>query len=370
MKKILFLLHLPPPIHGASMVSQYIKDSNIINKAFYCRYVNIGISESIDDIGKSNPIKIFRYLNILLKIFINLIKFNPNLCYFTITAKGIAFYKDALIVIILKIFRVKLVIHFHNKGVRSRQNKWFDDKLYRMVFKNSNVILLSKHLFVDIEKYVSQDRVHYCPNGIPSNNKTILKKSNEKNIGKIEILFLSNLIESKGVYILLEACKILQKKQLPFHCTFIGGVGDITAKEFYQKIINLGLTTEVNYVGSKYGSDKEKAFLQADIFALPTYYNNECFPLVILEAMQNALPVISTFEGGIPDIIEDKVTGFLVPQKNAIVLAEKLEYIITNYELMLQMGKAGKAKLENEFTLPIFEENLKTIFNFIFSENH
>ena len=70
-------------------------------------------------------------------------------------------------------------------------------------------------------------------------------------------------------------------------------------------------------MGRKYEKEKEETFAKADIFAFPTYYNNECFPLVLLEAMQHSLPVVSTFEGGIPDIVDEGEAGFLVAQKNA-----------------------------------------------------
>lgn len=164
--KILFILHIPPPVHGAAIVGQTIKDSPAINETFNCRYINLGISASIDEIGKNGFIKVFRYFNLLWQVVVQLITFRPQLCYLTITAKGTGFYKDTLVVLIAKLSGVKFVFHFHNKGVNTRQHKFFDNLLYRIVFKNVDVILLSKYLYSDIQKYVPEERVHYCPNGI------------------------------------------------------------------------------------------------------------------------------------------------------------------------------------------------------------
>ncbi len=94
---------------------------------------------------------------------------------------------------------------------------------------------------------------------------------------------------------------------------------------------------------------------------LPTYYPNECFPLVILEAMQHSLPVISTFEGGIPDMVKDGINGFLIPQRNVIALAERLELLVRYPQLRKQMGRDGRIKYENNFTLGIFEHKLLSI---------
>lgn len=361
--KILFILHLPPPVHGSSTVGQYIYESKIINNAFECRFINLSTSRLINEIGKKPIQKIGRYFSILYQVFKQLICFKPQFCYLAITAKGYAFYKDALIALMAKTFKVPLVYHFHNKGVSTWEKKRLNNILYHIVFKNSYAILLSKYLYPDVQKYFPEQKVFYCPNGIPD---TTVKRTKDldSNDNAVRILFLSNLIESKGVFVLLEACKILQQKQLPFNCTFVGAEGNITAKQFHEKVKEPGLEESVVYLGKKYGNEKEEAFTKADIFAFPTF-ENECFPLVLLEAMQHSLPIVSTFEGGIPDIVDEGETGFLVAQKNAEKLAEKLEILIKDPDLRHRMGIAGRTKYENQFTLSVFENRLKDILSTI-----
>ncbi|WP_332456895.1 glycosyltransferase family 4 protein [Petrimonas sp.] len=365
MRRILFILHTPPPVHGSSVVGKTIKDSSIINEAFECHYINLSTSRLVEEIGKKHFIKIGRYFRIVVQVLWQMLTHKPNLCYIAITAKGPAFYKDSLIVYIVKLFSVHIVYHFHNKGVSHRQNKVLDNLLYRKVFKNSHAILLSKYLYPDVEKYFTRKQVYYCPNGIP---KTDISHSD--NFGQIEIknlpvkiLFLSNLIKSKGVFVLLEACKILMEKGTTFYCTYVGGEGDVSTQHFNKKVKQLELTDHVFFVGRKYGQEKEKYFLEADIFVFPTFYNYECFPLVLLEAMQHRLPTISTFEGGITEIVEDGKTGFLVPQKDVETLAEKLEILIKDPVLRKQMGESGRKKYEKEFTLSKFEHRLKEILS-------
>ena len=165
--KILFILHYPPPIHGSSLVGGYIKASRIINETFDCRYINLGTSASVEEIGKNPAGKLIRYIKLIWQVKKELIFFRPSLCYLTISSKGAGFYKDALIVFLVRLFGVKPVYHFHNKGIIARQERFFDNILYRFVFRNADVILLSKHLYPDVSKYVPEERVHYCPNGIP-----------------------------------------------------------------------------------------------------------------------------------------------------------------------------------------------------------
>jgi len=341
-------------------MGESIKNSQLINEAFECNYINLGTSRTVDEIGKSTLAKIWRYINIVFQVLKQLNTNKPRLCYLAIAAKGAAFYKDSLIVLIVKLFGVRMIYHFHNKGVKTRQHKVLDNILYRRVFKNTHAILLSKYLYPDVEKYYTPEQVHYCPNGITDidfRQTTLYNRENKT----IEILFLSNLIESKGVFVLLEACKRLKQKGLAFHCTYVGGEGDVKVQQFQAKLEKLSLTEQVDYVGKKYEHEKEEVFLKVEIFAFPTFYDFETFGLVNLEAMQHCLPIVSTFEGGIPDVVEDGKTGFLVPQKDAHALAEKLEILIKNPAMRQQMGEAGRIKYEKEFTLSKFEERLKGI---------
>jgi glycosyltransferase involved in cell wall biosynthesis len=321
---------------------------------------------SLDDIGKASVKKLGAIFHLYVQIITYLAKNKVDLCYLTINAKGLAWLKEMVIVAILKSFHVPLIYHYHNKGVRLNANSFCKKMLYKFQFKNSKSILLSSLLENDISQFVSRKDIYICPNGIPAITKVSQYKHDER---ICQILFFSNLIESKGVYVLLEACKLLKKKNMPFRCVYIGGEGDITGAQLLEKISEFGLQDIVEYQGKKYGIKKELAFSKADIFVLPTFYSSECFPLVLIEAMQFSLPVISTREGGIPDLIKNDVNGFLVANQDSKALAEKLEILILNPKLRSDMGKAGKKLYEENFTLEIFEKRMVEILQDYLKKN-
>ncbi len=128
------------------------------------------------------------------------------------------------------------MFHFHNNGIRTRHHRFIDNLLYRFAFRNTKVILLSKLLYPDVQKYVPEDRVYYCPNGIPESTELRAQGSGQKagsgdqgvqgvgrgagsgeqGAGGAEILFLSHLVESKGVYV-LAVLKLLKDKNIAIH---------------------------------------------------------------------------------------------------------------------------------------------------------
>lgn len=347
---------MPPPIHGAAMIGQYIHESKHIKTNFDCHYINLATSMDLRDIGKFKIRKLFTFIYMLLKIVYSIMTIRPQLIYITPNACGKAFYKDFIIVMLLKIFGFKIIVHYHNKGVATNQANIFDNLLYKMFFKNLKVILLTESLYTDINKYVSRDNVYICPNGIPEINNPLKDEHSNFNI-----LFLSNMMCEKGVYILLEACKILKSKGLHFCCHFVGKWSNISNENFHKYVFDNNLSTCVTAYGAKYGEEKNKFMSNADVFVLPTYYQNECFPLVLLEAMQQKITCIASNEGGIPNIIDDCKTGFIISKKDPKELAQKIEYLYNHPDENKLMGENGYNKYCANYKLDIFERNFKDI---------
>ena len=275
-------------------------------------------------------------------------------------AGGKAFFKDFIVVQMLKSMGCKIIAHYHNKGVSAYQSKWIYNFLYKRFFSNLKVILLAENLYKDIAKYVKREDVYICPNGIPSSCKEEMEARRNNVIP--HLLFLSNLLISKGVIVLLDALKILKEKEYTFVCQFIGGeTAEINAVQFFEEVNKRELSDLVTYVGRKVREEKEAFFRQADIFVFPTYY--ETFGLVNLEAMEYKLPVISTNEGGIPDIVKDGENGLICEKQNPVSLADCIAKLLDDEELRVKMGSAGHEKFCREFTLDKFENRMRDILN-------
>lgn len=361
---VLFILHLPPPVHGAAMVGQYIRDSKLINSTFDCHYINLTTAESLQDIGKVGLKKLWRFLMLLVSVFRYVRQVKPRLVYITPNSCGGAFYKDFFVVQLLKCMQCQVVVHYHNKGVAKRQNNWFDDKLYKAFFSRLKVILLAESLFSDVQKYVKRNNVFICPNGIPETLE--VEAHDERHNAVPRLLFLSNLHEEKGVLVLLDALKILKDRNYSFVCDLVGGeTVEINAARFDNEVKLRGLMSQVVYHGKKYGKDKAAFFEQANIFVFPTFYYNETFGLVNLEAMEYKLPIVTTDEGGIPDVVKNGENGLIAKKKDAVSLADCMEKLLEDKDLREKMGENGYRKFKSNFTLNVFEARMAEVLEYI-----
>lgn len=356
--KVLFILHLPPPVHGAAMVGKSIHDSLLVNKSFATRYHNLATSASLQEIGKFRFRKLFDFIGLYWKIRREVRAFNPDLVYITPNATGLAFFKDFLIVQSLKRMGCRVVMHFHNKGFSSKRGNWLYNFCYKRFFNGTKVILLSKYLYDDVRAYVSESQLFVCHNGTAP--LSLSAHSREAANTEPHLLFLSNLMESKGLFCLLEACKELKQRGRQFVCDIVGAeTPEVSEASLHRQIALMGVEDVVRYHGKCYGEAKEKMFAQSDVFVFPSY--NEAFPLVLLEAMQHHLPIVSTREGGIPDILKEGENGLFCNKKDAASLARVLERLLDDEDLRRQMGEQGYKSYQEKFTLRHFEENMTRI---------
>ena len=359
MKRILLFLKTPPPVHGASLMNLYVKDSIFLRKNFRIRDISISYAKSKSDIGKITLSRFIIVISVIIKLLFELLFHRPDLVYFQISPINIAFLRDSFYVFILKIFRANILFHIHGKGI-SQSKSFLLKKLYKFVFKNSSVICLSEKLTYDV-KDVYPGVPYILNNGIPP-IKMNKSTSNDK---KIKIIYLSNLVKTKGIFEYLEASVLLAKSNLNFSALIIGKEGDVSESELMSYIDDKKLNNYVDYLGPIYNKEKYDILRKCDIFVFPTFYKNEAFPLVILEAMQNGIPVVTTKEGAIPEIIDDGITGFLVDKNRPEQIAQKIEILLKNKSLRKKMGEAGRKKFIEKYTLDKFEENLVNILDHV-----
>jgi len=166
------------------------------------------------------------------------------------------------------------------------------------------------------------------------------------------------MIEAKGHLDLIEATQLLCK-DYPNVRLAIGGKQE---GPFYQRLIleveNRGLSDTVVFSG--WQEDIRDFYSSIDIFILPSRHD-EGFGLVVAQAMTMRLPVVATRSGGVNEVVEDRVTGFLVKKESPSELARAISHLVQSKPLRQSMGAAGRKRIEERFDLSKQSARLETV---------
>jgi phosphatidylinositol alpha-1,6-mannosyltransferase len=120
-----------------------------------------------------------------------------------------------------------------------------------------------------------------------------------------------------------------------------------------------GVNRHIHFLRGLSYQELAACYSACEIFALPS--GGEGFGLVYLEAMARGKPVIGGAHGGAPEVIEDGVTGYLVPHGDAVQLATSIETLLADPELAQKMGARGRQRVERDFRFNVFAKALKKI---------
>ena len=159
------------------------------------------------------------------------------------------------------------------------------------------------------------------------------------------LIFVGRLAAIKGVAVLLEAFARIRETHPDAALTLVGDGPERKALEALAT--RLGIAGAVDFAGYLSQTQVADRLSRADIFALPSFA--EGVPVVLMEAMASRLPVIAPRVAGVPELVEDGVSGFCVSPGDADMLTARIDALLSDPALRASMGAAGRAKVEAEF---------------------
>lgn len=175
------------------------------------------------------------------------------------------------------------------------------------------------------------------------------------------ILSVGRYIEKKGFPVLIDACANLRDRKVPFRCDIVGG-GPMESS-LSDQVSRLGLGESVFLPGSMPQSDVREYVRNCDVFSLPCVLEGDGgmdnLPTVIVEAMAHGRPVVSTPIAGVPEMVQDGRTGFLVPEHDPQAVADAMEKLLSDRELRQRLGQQGYAVAREKFATQTTTRSLK-----------
>jgi len=219
-----------------------------------------------------------------------------------------------------------------------------DEKIRRALFVCciSNFCRSQGMIFGPPEKW---ERLHIIHCGVDPSLFTRVRHASQ---GK-RLLFVGRLAAVKGLPVLFESIAQLRNDRPDVVLTIAGDGPDRAALEASARSLNIA--ENLRFLGYQSQTQVRQLLAETDVFVMSSFA--EGVPVVLMEAMAAGVPVVATRIAGIPELVEDGVSGFLVPPGDAQSLAERIGALLEDDELRNRFGKAGRAEVEAEFNIDL-----------------
>jgi colanic acid/amylovoran biosynthesis glycosyltransferase len=276
-------------------------------------------------------------------------------------------------------------VHAHFAGMAVRTAFWIA-KFFPITFSftaHANDIFAPKKFETGLDKLVGAARVvvtetdyaeKFLRERFPERAGQIHRIYNGLNLAEFgratfssdppSIIAIGRLIVKKGFANLIRACALLVERGRSFQCE-IFGEGPLE-KQLRGQIAELTLEEFVQLPGSKPQHELRERLARASVFVMPSVPEPEGgmdnLPTVIMEAMATGLPIVSTRIGGIPEMVVENETGFLVQPDDSVALADAIEKVTNDRSLGQRLGQAGHQRAQKLFSI---EKNVQSLVAFV-----
>jgi colanic acid/amylovoran biosynthesis glycosyltransferase len=261
----------------------------------------------------------------------------------------------------------KLITTFHGYDISTYlEDK--DARIYEDLFSEGDLFLPISRRWKQklIELGCKEDKIKVHRMGVDLSKFQLCTRSISKN-KTVNILTVARLVEKKGIeYGIMAVAKLL--KNYPDVVYRIAGDGPLR-EELEDLIHHLKVDENVHLLGPAEQHEIVDLMINSDILLAPSVTakdgDQEGIPVVLMEAFATGLPIISTYHSGIPELVQDGISGFLVSERDIEGLCEKLIDLISKSELRLEMGLAGRKCVEAEYDIVKLNDSLAKTYEWL-----
>jgi len=264
---------------------------------------------------------------------------------------------------------IPLVVTFHGYGISILPRKEKVRRRYRELFDRADALIgVSGHNSSRLRELgAPDDKVYTVHNGSRLDQFTYSNPTDRFDGGTVRLLHVGRLVEKKGPVELVNAFSRARKSvngQADLRLT-IAGDGPLR-EPMLRRVEELALEEEVDYVGSVPHEEVRCHMRRSHLYTqhCKTASNGdiEGQGVTFIEAQASGLPVVATRSGGVPSVVQDGETGYLVPEEDVEAMADRIVYLARHPEKWEAMGQAGRAHVERHFDLAKQVEKLTRLY--------
>ncbi len=352
---ILIIGPFSPPITGVSVANDLLY-VELAKNSWWVDRINTEFNNSI---SASHGTLNLRKFEIIKSYFKGIKIFRSKIVYITIGQTFFGVVKYAPFIFLATFLKKKIVVHLHGNHLLNEYNelKGVKRHIFSAILKRTSYgIVLSKSLRKNFDPFLPQERIfelfNFFEKNISVSEEEFLDKKNYKHIN---LLFLSNILEEKGINVFFEAIREINKRGILINVKIAGNKVANNNIDNYLKEL-----TFIEYCGVVKELKKKELLLWSNVFCLPTFYKMEGQPISIIEAMATGNLILTTKHAGITDICSEENAVFC--KKNDVDdLVNQILFLSNNIKQIETIGKYNYKQANVLFTQDKFVDEADNI---------
>lgn len=360
-KKVLLVIHTPPPYGGGEIQAQNLKEY-FIHKPGFLIYDYSRKDHKRSDWSRVGLKTVCHGIYWAIKVCFLILRYRPSKIYFTLPKSYGGFMRNMSVLLLAHLFGVKVLgelpgtsfLFLQNEGsLKFKSGLFFLRKVDEVRFLSPSIALMHERYNLKCSRVINNGIK--LPEGFMISDAIFLKSP-------LPLVYIGAIESSKGIFNSLSALKLCRDKGIDLHFNIIGEwTFDHEKSEALKYIKYNDLTDMLTFHGRVTGDHKWEILSECAVLIHPTYWDG--VPLSILEAMGIGMPVISTRIGGIHDTIKDRISGIILEENTPEMLAEGIISLFHDRGSLIKISRSNIATFNEKYTLEIFLRNMELWLN-------
>ena len=362
--QVIVVGQIPPPVSGAAiMIERMLR---LPFSDIDVTHVPMNFARTLGEMGRFSWRKALAVPLTIGRIVATRIRRGPAVLHYP--ASGInqlAVLRDSAVLLATRWMFRRTILHFYASGIAEYFPKYPLPlrALLFLAYRRVDAVVRVAACTPDAGNLFQARSEYFIPHFAEDLRLQIPSDSERQWVGSTAVLlFAASIRESKGILVLLQAISQLRRQGVAIDAQILG---EFLSPEFKAEVedlmVQLRIEENVTFLGIQHGKDYVAAFARSDIFCMPTFYESEALPNVVLDAMSIGLPVVASNWRGIPTAVDHGLTGFLVEPKSVTALASRILELCQDRPRAKQMGERGRRKFELEFSRDVFMRRVETM---------
>lgn len=340
---VIVISQVPPPVHGSTVMTKTFLEM-LRTTGRRSRLVDRRFSKSVDEIGTASFRKVLGAFSLLGRLWLALRRSpSADVVFFT-TNRPPSFWVDVAMSVVLRTLRRRYIAYVHTSGYADLAGAGTAQRrgVRLLLGGAASVVVLGTSMRADVQRF--NGTVRTIPNTVAESMTPAARAA-----AAPSIVFVSNLIPGKGADEFMRIANRCLRDVPAARAVVVGRAPTTEYEDELRAILEPDVRTRVMFAGPLFDADRDAVVASASVLVFPSSYRYEAQPLTVLEALRLGVPVVAYAVGGLGDVIDDDVNGYLVATGDREAAADRCRSIMTSPDLRKRLGAGARAVSEERF---------------------